>query len=85
MPSPQRISDQDLDRLATELARVVVHTHKHPTELRMTNSAADHWAAVYPELTQDRPGLLGAATARAEAQTLRLALTYALLDGADRI
>ena len=85
IPYPQRISDQDLRLLAEELARVAIYTHQHPGELRLTNSAADHWAAVYPELTQDRPGLLGAATARAEAQTLRLALTYALIDGAARI
>jgi len=85
LPSPQPISDQDLDRLAAELARVAIYAHGRPTELRMTNSATAHWSAVYPELTQDRPGLLGAATARAEAQTLRLALTYALIDGADRI
>jgi hypothetical protein len=31
-------------------------------------------------LTQARPGLLGAATARAEAQVLRLSALYALLD-----
>jgi hypothetical protein len=30
------------------------------------------------------PGLLGAITARAEAQTVRLALTYALLDSKDQ-
>ena len=51
----------------------------------MTNSATDLWVHVYPELTMDRPGLFGAATARAEAQTLRLALTYAMLDGSDRL
>jgi hypothetical protein len=38
------------------------------------------WHAVYPELSEGRPGLLGAVTARAEAQVTRLALLYALLD-----
>jgi hypothetical protein len=51
----------------------------------MTNNAADLWAHVYPELTHDRRGLFGAATARAEAQALRLALIYAQLDGAGRL
>jgi hypothetical protein len=82
MPKP--ISDQDLDRIASELARVAKHVAS-PHEMRLTNSATALWANVYPELTQDRPGLLGAATARAEAQVLRLALTYALIDGADDI
>jgi hypothetical protein len=47
--------------------------------------AADGWAAAYPILSSDRPGLLGALTARAEPQVIRLALLYALWDGTDRI
>jgi hypothetical protein len=35
---------------------------------------------VYPELSEGRPGLLGAVVSRAEAQTMRLAMLYALLD-----
>ena len=34
----------------------------------------------YPQLSADHPGLLGAILGRAEAQVLRLALIYALLD-----
>nr|MDQ3369371.1 hypothetical protein [Myxococcota bacterium] len=37
---------------------------------------------LYADLARDEPGgMLAAATARAEAQCLRLAVTYALLDG----
>ncbi len=43
------------------------------------------WEAVYPALTAERPGMVGAITARAEAQVLRLSLLYALLDEADVI
>lgn len=43
------------------------------------------WAAIYPELSEGKPGLIGALTARSEAQVLRLAVTYALLDLSDRI
>lgn len=35
----------------------------------------------YEKLSRSRPGLLGAVTNRAEAQTLRLAMVYCLLDG----
>ena len=42
--------------------------------------AWEYWDAVYPDLADGKPGLLGAMTARAEAQTLRLAMIYALLD-----
>jgi hypothetical protein len=38
------------------------------------------WEAVYPSLTEPKPGLLGAVTSRAEAQAMRLACIYALLD-----
>src|SRR5262249_12294343 len=38
------------------------------------------WEAAYPDLSAERPGLLGAVVARAEPQVIRLALVYALLD-----
>jgi hypothetical protein len=38
------------------------------------------WVEAYDTLTEDRPGMFGAVTARAEAQTLRLAMLYALAD-----
>ena len=46
----------------------------------MTGSA-ELWAKVYRGLSEGKLGLLGAITGRAEAQTIRLALLYALLDG----
>jgi hypothetical protein len=39
------------------------------------------WHQVYPELSEGKPGLLGAVTSRGEAQALRLSCLYALLDG----
>ena len=49
-------------------------------EIGRTEAAWGIWEAVYPKLSADRPGLLGAILGRAEAQVLRLALIYALLD-----
>jgi predicted transcriptional regulator len=43
------------------------------------------WLAAYPDLSQDHPGLAGTVINRGEAQVLRLALVYALLDSADEI
>ncbi len=37
--------------------------------------------SVYREFSQESPGVAGVVITRAEAQTLRLALVYALLDG----
>ena len=45
-----------------------------------TEEANRLWEEVYPRLTASRPGLLGMVTSRAEAQVMRIALVYALLD-----
>jgi hypothetical protein len=50
-------------------------------EVYLTNEAMQEWNAVYKELSAETPGLTGAIVNRAEAQTMRLALVYALLDG----
>ncbi len=49
------------------------------------DEAANHWRMVYPNLSEGNAGLFGAMTARAEAQTVRIALIYAALDGSNRI
>jgi hypothetical protein len=43
-------------------------------------SAKPTWVEVYDELSVGKPGLFGAVTARGEAQVVRLAALYALLD-----
>src|SRR5262249_8227950 len=53
--------------------------------VQMTNDAREHWRAIYTNLSAAQPGLLGAVVARAEAQTVRLAMIYALLDGQTQI
>jgi hypothetical protein len=50
-------------------------------ELRRDETAGELWRDVYAKLTEDRFGLFGAVTSRAEAQVLRLSCIYALLDG----
>ena len=53
--------------------------------ITMTPDAAEAWVSIYEGLSEGHHGLLGAITGRAEAQTIRLAMLYALLDGADQI
>ncbi len=43
------------------------------------------WRKAYEVLAEDRPGMFGAVTARAEAQTLRLSMLYALADCSQEI
>jgi DNA replicative helicase MCM subunit Mcm2 (Cdc46/Mcm family) len=54
-------------------------------ELKRDEDARQLWAQVYPSLSEGKPGLLGAITARAEAQVLRLSALYALLDCSPKI
>ena len=54
-------------------------------QVRMDDQARATWWRAYPRLSATRPGLWGAATARAEAHVVRLALLYALLDNKARI
>lgn len=49
-------------------------------ELKRDDDARALWHEVYPVLSEGKPGILGAATARAEAQVMRIACLYAVLD-----
>lgn len=54
-------------------------------EMRWADDAKGLWCEAYETLTEDRPGMLGAVTARAEAQALRLSMIYALADSSYEI
>ena len=54
-------------------------------ELPLDRAARERWIAIYADLSAGHAGLAGAATARAEAHVVRLALIYALLDHSDTI
>lgn len=54
-------------------------------EIRRDDGARYVWQRLYADLSQERSGLLGAITGRAEAQVLRLSALYAALDGEEVI
>ena len=54
-------------------------------EFKRDKTAGELWHEVYPRLSEGRPGLFGAVISRAEAQVMRLALIYALLDRSEHI
>jgi hypothetical protein len=66
LPIAQRVSR------AVELAETV-------RQVEFSVPAAERWQQIYTELSKEKPGLTGAVLARGEAQTIRLALIYALL------
>jgi hypothetical protein len=72
----------------TGLTAVLSQTLKHAARaghLTMDEDTRIIWRDVYPRLSEAQDGLPGALCARAEAHTVRLALTYALLDGGRQI
>ncbi len=68
-----------VERLIEELGAATAFA-RSLCEVRRDADARALWHKVYPQLSEGRPGLLGAAISRAEAQVMRLALIYALLD-----
>ena len=74
----------DLAPLYSRLERAIRDARKVG---RMTRGpkARDLWREVYPSLTADRAGLLGAMTSRAAPHVVRLSMIYALLAGSATI
>jgi Protein of unknown function (DUF3987) len=84
LPFGGNLTDSQIFHLGEQF-KSVIDRAKPVGRMEMTGAARSKWAAVYPALSAAKPGLLGAVIARAEAQTVRLALIYALLDGAGKI
>jgi hypothetical protein len=84
LPLGGQLAGQDLDHVRERVVAALGHPRPQPA-VTFTDAAREHWIAIYPELSAERPGMHGAATARAEAHTARLALIYALLDASDQI
>jgi len=80
-PAHQSVDDQ------TDWLRKALDTARFQTgEVRRDRRAEDLWEDVYRALSADEPdGPLGSVLARGPAYTMRLALVYALADGASSI
>lgn len=85
LPSGGNLDDSDVHRLGAKV-REALETSRRFGRLHRTPAADELWTRRYHELADTEPGgMVGAVTARAEAQLLRLSLVYALLDGSNRI
>jgi hypothetical protein len=84
LPFGGTLSDSDILQMGERL-KAAVDRAGAVGRVSMTDTAKERWAAIYSALSAAQPGLLGAITARAEPQTIRLALIYALLDGSSDI
>ncbi len=66
------------------LQKAILYAGK-PQRIHLNDEAREIWHSIYPDLSKGQPGMFGAVTARAAAQTVRLALIYALLDSSSHI
>lgn len=79
LPFGGSVNDQALEQI-TDRVKKAARFARTAGRMDFSPAAREAWAAIYPSLSEGRPGLLGAVTARAEAQALRLGMIYALLD-----
>ncbi len=79
LPFGGNLRADDLNRLYDRLSEAIAKAGDE-FQLQFSDDARDLWAEVYGDLSEARPGLLGAILGRAEAQTRRLAGVYSLLD-----
>jgi hypothetical protein len=79
LPDGGHLNDEMFAPLVERL-QAAVKFARSVDRMQWEPEARQLWHAVYSKLSEGRPGETGAVTARAEAQVLRLACLYALLD-----
>ncbi len=84
LPDGEPVPASIIDRLSKRLSVAVDYAHII-SDLTRDTEATDLWRAIYPRLSTPKPGLVGAILGRAEAQVMRLACLYALLDASPTV
>jgi len=84
LPHGGDLGEQELANLG-ERTKLAIEAARNIGRVTMTEDAAAAWEKVYPKLSAEQPGMIGAITGRAEAQVIRIALIYALLDNKTQI
>ena len=86
LPDGGSLRDASIRNLALRLKNAVRYAHSlGDRRIQRDECAGELWRSRYPELSEGKPGLLGAVTSRAEAQVMRMACIYALLNHSDTI
>lgn len=79
VPRPKPFDARWLGEFADRLAWRIEQSRNRGA-VEFSKEAEDYWDDVYPTLSRDTPGRLGALTCRTEAQVTRSALLFSLLD-----
>jgi hypothetical protein len=85
LPFGGNLDPAAIDALGVKIHERYAEIYGVEKAITMNEQARKMWAREYHELSMGKPGLFGAAIARGEAQVIRLALLYAVLDGSDQI
>lgn len=85
LPLPHEPKPSQITPLLERLKSAIDHGKGRKCKISLSEEAENLWCEIYPTLSQERTGMIGFMTARAEAQVLRLSLIYALLDKASQI
>jgi hypothetical protein len=80
LPFPECLDPIIAQGFADRIKTLLTTMDWRRAEVLFSAAARELWIAEYPSLSAPQPGLYGFAIGRAEAQTLRLAMIYALLD-----
>ena len=80
LPEPPNFSDLGSSAYFDEVKKVTLWA-KEVCEMERSEKARKIWCDLYPELSAEAEGKFGSATARSEAQVVRLSMIYALSTG----
>jgi hypothetical protein len=84
LPDGGEIESEDFSREINFLGHAV-RLARTRSEMKRSAEAKDYWHQIYEGLCEELPGKVGSVTSRAEAQVVRLALLFSLLDGGEEI
>jgi len=84
LPEGGNLQESDLNPLIEKLNKAVMYA-RMTDELKRDERARQKWIEIYPKLSDGHTGLFGSVTSRAEAQVMRLACLYALLESSEEI
>jgi hypothetical protein len=79
LPEGGNLAANAFNEIVQRLHTIINHA-KTVSVMTRDPAATKIWAGIYGQLSDGKPGLLGMVLARAEAQVMRLATIYALLD-----
>jgi hypothetical protein len=80
LPFGGALDREEAARLGAEVG-FAIERASQIDEVQWGSAGAEGWRSIYDALSEAKPGLAGALSARAEAQVVRLAMVYALWDG----